>query len=576
MSNALSPGQLVAGKYEVERIIGVGGMGTVVAAKHRTLGSRVAIKTISLGSKPSEEALARFEREARAAATLTSHHVCRVIDFGTGDDGAPFMVMEYLDGEDLAQRLRAKGLLSCVDAVRIIAEASDGIAEAHAMGIVHRDIKPSNIFLVKKPQGGDLVKVLDFGIAKTQEQSADAHALTGTAALLGSPQYMSPEQVRGAKGIDSRTDVWSLGATLYEAITGQPPFSGEQMFDVLMAIVNTPPASLVALRPDAPPALELLVMRCLAKNPADRFANAAELAEALERMRDELRGGLGTTVSGSSTPLGTGAAVRTVPDVTVQGAPPPAAPSAPSNPSVTTGSGRKSPVFAGTLMGQAPVAPASSADASGAHAPAAAPSAPSVEPSAKVDTVGPLATSGIDRGSFEDLPPLAPKKRSSFGLVAAAVVLAAAGGVLALKGSSGDPSPSAASGPAAATDAPAATQGGPSAPAVEPSPPPAITAPSNAAPPARPGASPSPSPVPAPAVAAARAATGPGLAPPPAPPAPLRAPPVAPVAAPVAAPVGAPIAAPVAPPPAPEPPPAPKKKQAHDDVEGAFSNMRAE
>lgn len=277
---SVKPGEILGAKYQVERVIGEGGMGLVVAARHMELGHLVAIKCLHASALGHEGAVIRFEREARAAATLTSEHVARVIDVGRFENGSPYMVMEFLEGEDLFSMLRREGALSIADTVRFASHAADGLGEAHAAGIIHRDVKPSNLFAARRKKGGSVIKVLDFGIAKTIGGTGE-HGLTATQALIGSPQYMSPEQVRESRTLDARTDIWALGVTMYECLTGRKPFDAPGMVDLCFAIVQQPPASIIAQRQDVPPRLEAVIFKCLAKDPADRYASMGDLQQEL-------------------------------------------------------------------------------------------------------------------------------------------------------------------------------------------------------------------------------------------------------------------------------------------------------
>jgi serine/threonine-protein kinase len=275
-------GELLAGKYRVERVLGVGGMGVVVAAHHLELDTPVAVKFVLPALLGEGDALARFAREARAAAKITNEHVARVFDVGTLENGAPYMVMEFLQGEDLGQWIQRRGPLPVDQAVEFVLQACVAVAEAHSLGIVHRDLKPSNLFCVRRSDGQLLIKVLDFGISKI---SAGGHAqdarLTRTTAVMGSPAYMSPEQVQNAKDIDTRTDVWSLGVVLFELISAQQPFPGETLAEVAVKIAMAEPASLGRVRPDAASAVETVVRRCLEKDRARRYGSVAALARAL-------------------------------------------------------------------------------------------------------------------------------------------------------------------------------------------------------------------------------------------------------------------------------------------------------
>jgi hypothetical protein len=277
---SVSPGDLVAGKYRVERVLGEGGMGVVVLATHEQLDQRVALKFLLPSVVAQPEVVARFLREARAAVKIHSEHVARVIDVGTLDTGAPYMVMEFLEGEDLAQALERRGPLAAQEAVGYLLEACEAIAEAHALGVVHRDLKPGNLFLARRPSGAPVVKVLDFGISKAPLSSKE-QALTNVDAVMGSPAYMSPEQMRASRDVDPRSDIWSLGVVLFELLTQRVPFQGETMAALVAAILQDRPPPLRSLRGDAPSGLQAVIERCLEKDPARRFSSVAELARAL-------------------------------------------------------------------------------------------------------------------------------------------------------------------------------------------------------------------------------------------------------------------------------------------------------
>ncbi|HEY6463947.1 MAG TPA: serine/threonine-protein kinase, partial [Polyangiaceae bacterium] len=273
-------GDLLAGKYRVERILGVGGMGIVVSALHEQLEQRVAIKFVREEALGNDEAVQRFLREARAAVKLRSEHAAKVLDVGTLESGAPYMVMEFLEGSDLASVLGEKGPLPFELAAAYVVQACEAVAEAHAAGIVHRDLKPQNLFLARTVGGASRVKVLDFGVSKSMTQGSGG--LTQTRSMLGSPLYMSPEQMRSSRDVDPRSDVWAFGVVLYELLTQRWPFEAETMPELCLKVVTEPPHSLLDLRPDAPPLMVEVIERCLAKDPAARYADAAELASALE------------------------------------------------------------------------------------------------------------------------------------------------------------------------------------------------------------------------------------------------------------------------------------------------------
>jgi serine/threonine-protein kinase len=273
-------GDLLAGKYRVERVLGAGGMGIVVAARHEQLDQQVAIKFVREEALGNNEAVERFLREARAAVKLRSEHAAKVLDVGTLETGAPYMVMEFLEGSDLAAVLAERGPLPVELAAEYVVQACEAVAEAHAAGIVHRDLKPQNLFLARTVGGAGRVKVLDFGVSKSM--TGGSGGLTQTRSMLGSPLYMSPEQMRSSRDVDSRSDVWALGVVLYELLTQRWPFEAETMPELCLKVVTEPPTSLSLLRPDAPPAMVEIIERCLRKDPAERFTNAAELASALE------------------------------------------------------------------------------------------------------------------------------------------------------------------------------------------------------------------------------------------------------------------------------------------------------
>jgi serine/threonine-protein kinase len=278
----VEPGDLIAGKYRVDKLIAVGGMGIVVRARHEELGQDVAIKVLlPLEAEEQPQSVTRFLREARAAAGLRSDHVVRIYDVDRLPAGLPYMVMELLLGTDLRRVIRKLGPQSVEHSVAYILQAADAIEEAHAAGIIHRDLKPSNLFLTQRRDGKALVKVLDFGISKTQKDFDLEGDLTATRAMIGSPRYMSPEQVRDAKSVDARSDIWSLGAILYELVTGKSAFPGDSLPAICAAIVSDPTPSVSLSRPEVPIELERVVLRCLQKEPADRFQSVHELSMAL-------------------------------------------------------------------------------------------------------------------------------------------------------------------------------------------------------------------------------------------------------------------------------------------------------
>ncbi|NUO50491.1 MAG: serine/threonine protein kinase, partial [Polyangiaceae bacterium] len=273
-------GTVVAGKFRLDHVLGEGGMGVVYAATNLDLLKRVAIKIIRDELGTSEGLVARLLHEARSAARLESEHVARVLDVGRMDSGAPYIVMECLDGCDLATHLHASGALSVETAVLYLLQACEAVAEAHAAGILHCDIKPENLFLSFRPDGESILKVLDFGIAR----NLTAHSKTAPNLpedVVGSPSYMAPEAMRPDVCVGPAADIWSLGAVLYELVTAQKPFDADRVADIFDRVMNTQPAPPRVLAPSIPEGLEAIILRCLTKKEEGRFASVADLAAAL-------------------------------------------------------------------------------------------------------------------------------------------------------------------------------------------------------------------------------------------------------------------------------------------------------
>jgi serine/threonine-protein kinase len=275
----ITPGTVLLGKYKITKVLGMGAMGIVVLATHLDLNQRVAIKFMLPGKTPNLERHQRFLREAQIASRLTTVHVARVIDVGTmPDGGAPYMVMEYLQGSDLAAVITERGQLPILEAAGYLLQVCEAVGEAHAAGIVHRDLKPANLFLTKTADGQPCVKVLDFGVSKLMDAGLQ---LTQDAVTLGSPLYMPPEQMSASKDVDARADIWSLGVILYELIAGKTPFDAEQLPQLCTRIFTGAPTPLGQFRGDAPPGLEAVLLRCFEKKRENRWRNVAELAAAL-------------------------------------------------------------------------------------------------------------------------------------------------------------------------------------------------------------------------------------------------------------------------------------------------------
>jgi serine/threonine-protein kinase len=271
-------GDVVAGKYRVERLLGSGGMGSVYAARQIELDRLVAIKFLGAGDLPDDEARARLRSEAKAAGRLKGDHVARVHDVGVHGDDLPFLVMEYFDGEDLSAVAKRRGVIPVAEATDWILHACEALAEAHAASIIHRDVKLANLLLTKSASGQPLVKVLDFGVSKTLTESG---CVTRTAAMLGSPKFMAPEQMEDPRSVDARSDVWSLGVCLYRLVSGRAAFDGETLARVCTTVLHQTPRSIRSIRPDVPAGFARIVETCLEKDRARRFGDVAELAGAL-------------------------------------------------------------------------------------------------------------------------------------------------------------------------------------------------------------------------------------------------------------------------------------------------------
>jgi serine/threonine protein kinase len=312
-TSPVSPGDILAQKYRVDAILGVGGMGVVVAATHLQLEERFALKFMLPWALADQQAVERFAREARAAVRLKSAHAARVVDVGTLETGSPFMVMEFLEGADLAAVIDGHKQLPLQEAADYILQACDAVAEAHSLGIIHRDLKPRNLFRVTGHDGNPLIKVLDFGISKMRG-GADL-SLTKTSEVIGSPSYMSPEQLRASRDVDERTDVWALGVILFELLGGVVPFDAQTVTQLTAMVLLDSARSVREVRPDVPEAIEQLIAHCLAKDPTQRTQSVADIADVLDAFVPEHSKGLarrirqvGETRGGRSVPPASGVA----------------------------------------------------------------------------------------------------------------------------------------------------------------------------------------------------------------------------------------------------------------------------
>jgi len=274
----------VVGNYRLIRKLGVGGMGAVYLGQHLLLGRRAAVKVLHEALSARSDVVNRFFNEARAVTSINDPGIVQVFDFGVHADGGAFIVMEYLEGEPLDRRLARVGRLPVTEAMRLCRQLASSLAAAHAQRIVHRDLKPANIFLVRDGEvaSGERSKILDFGIAKLSDDHP-GKLKTNTGVLMGTPVYMSPEQCRGLAEVDHRADIYSLGCVVFQLLTGRPPFEGEAPGDIISSHIREPAPTPSTRAPDVPPEVDALVLRCLAKAPADRYQTMNEVAAATER-----------------------------------------------------------------------------------------------------------------------------------------------------------------------------------------------------------------------------------------------------------------------------------------------------
>jgi len=282
-------GSTLSGRYQVTRKIGQGGMGAVYEAKHTAIGGRFAVKVLLDKYAKRDAIVARLKQEAQLATSLDHEHIIRVTDFGSTDDGRTFVVMEFLEGESLAERLARESKMSEQAILRLASQAASALGAAHAKGIVHRDIKPENLFLIKR-KDQDFVKVVDFGISKNlraSDEQEDQPRLTQTGMVLGTPLYMSPEQARGDEDLDHRVDIYALGVIMYEAATGRVPFAGTNYLSVISQVLNDEPKPVREIRPELSDEFEAIVARTMAKKRDDRYPNAQALLEDINALLDD-------------------------------------------------------------------------------------------------------------------------------------------------------------------------------------------------------------------------------------------------------------------------------------------------
>ncbi|MGK3993088.1 protein kinase domain-containing protein [Sorangium sp. So ce1024] len=469
----MNPGQQVTSTLRLARQLGKGAMGSVWVADHLTLGTQVAVKFMSPAYAEQSGFVERFRREAMAAAQIKSPHVAQVFDHGVTHDGAPYIVMELLEGEDLKRRIQRRGVLSPVEVATIVAHTARALGRAHQLGIVHRDIKPDNIFLLDV-EGELFVKVLDFGVAKRVHGAPQGDlGMTSTGHVLGTPLYMSPEQILSAKNVDFHADLWGLAVVAYHALTGSVPFTGETLGALSVALhtgIFTPPS---AVRPELSPAIDAWMKKALALDPAARFGSARQMAEAMEHaVLGIARTPFTNDPSSAGDRLSQAGAARAASQPVLFGAPAP----------LPTGSGLGAPASAPGLGGAAS-APgfggAASAPGFGTPVPAA-PDArlsttgtPASAPGARLSTTG---TPGRTLAGMATSEPAGPRRWAPAIAAAAFALGALAAGVVFLttKGSpTVDVTPS--------SDDQAAQQGAPGAPG--PAAQGAVAVPASAAPP---------------------------------------------------------------------------------------------
>jgi len=299
----LTLGQIYADKYRIVRLLGEGAMGAVYEAENTRIRRRVAIKLLHPQIAQKADTLLRFEREAQAAGRIGSQHIVEVLDFGELADGSRFMVLEFLDGTTLEQRIRSRGRLTPEEATPIVCQLLEGLGAAHKAEIIHRDLKPANVYICPKPGGADFVKILDFGVSKFNVLN-DEMSMTSTGAVLGTPYYMSPEQAKGSRQVDPRSDLYAVGVILYECITGQVPFSAETFNELIFRIVLESPPPVESFVPNLDPAFTAIIHKAMAREPGERFQTAEEFRAILQYWSE--RAAAGPMMPGAPAALGIG------------------------------------------------------------------------------------------------------------------------------------------------------------------------------------------------------------------------------------------------------------------------------
>lgn len=282
---ALTTGDVIDGKYRIVRLIGEGGMGSVYEGENIRIHRTVAIKVLHAGVAENQDAVQRFEREAQAAGRIGSEHIVEVLDLGNLPDGDRFMVMEFLDGDTLSQRITKRTQLTARETYPVARQILEGLAAAHGAGIIHRDLKPDNVFLLKTRGGQpDFVKLLDFGISKFSALSGESgFSMTRTGAVMGTPYYMSPEQAKGAKGMDHRADLYAVGVILYECVTGRVPFNADTFNELLFKIVLETPQPIEQVVVDSDSEFNKVIQKAMAREPGLRFQTAREFQQAIDQ-----------------------------------------------------------------------------------------------------------------------------------------------------------------------------------------------------------------------------------------------------------------------------------------------------